>query len=355
MMQLCLLICANGLGHARRAIQVVATLLETSGEVSATIACSSRQVDALVHWPILQRLKENPAARFLFLEPYPHWTLDSVYYRDNRLMTWHEKLKPLDLGSFDLVLSDNLVEPLHYQPRTILMGSFLWHDVYRTQFPKEPLVGRYADRCDALLQEHKPAMIVNRYFVMPGVREKVRALEVGMLPPVVKDGVKRTSGVPGVLFAGGATGTGMQHLRGCLEDMEAGVKLDGRVKLFVERGMAMRVSSRDGWSVFDYDRDDFGQIHAVVARPGMGMITDCVGTGTPMFCVHETNPEMDHNAMTLERLGLGWNLAPAEGCFKQVGAFLQNRDAQMQYRQHVVAMDRSGLETTVRYLISSLR
>lgn len=335
-------------------MQVILALLGRAETLSVTIACSAWQVNALARWPILQGLRGNPQTRFRSVDFHPRWTVDRRYYQDDRMLTWHEELKPLDLASFDLVLSDNLVEPLLYQPRTVLMGSFLWHDIYRIQFPDEPVVRKYCESCDDLLGSRKPAMIVNRYFVMPGVRERVRLIEVGMLPPVVKGSVKRSAAVPGVLFTGGASSTGATLVRSFLEAVLEKRVMPDCPRVFVERRMAEDLTASGEWSAFDYDEDDFGQINAVVARPGMGAVADCIGTATPMFCVHEANPEMDHNARTLERLGLGRRLSSPGGCLSEICAYFADRQALDAYQQRSAAIDKDGLEQTVQSLVPSL-
>jgi len=329
--------------------------LDRAKSLSISVACATWQLDALTRWPVLQQLRENPRADFKVVEPYIHWTLQREYYKDARLLTWADKLNSLDLPSFDLVISDNLVEALRYHPGTVLMGSFFWHDIYRTQFPDEPLVLEYWESCEELLRKHKPTIIVNRYFAMPAVRERVRLIDVGMLPPVLRGGRKRATGAPGLLIAGGASSTGAKSIRSFLEEVVSKRIGEGLVRLFVERRIAQELPPNDGWSVFDYDADDFRQINAMIARPGMGAIADCVGTGTPMFCVYETNPEMEHNAKTLERLGLGWSMDLPGACLDEIRAFFENQAAQAMYEQRAAAIDKCGLEQTVQNLAPFLR
>lgn len=354
MKRLCALVCNNGLGHFRRTLQVVAGLLAESNNVSLEIVCAPWQIDAMSGWQTLQAVRSDNRVTFQCLETYSWWSSRRDASRKEHLLTWHEQLGQLKLDSYDLVLSDNLVEALIYQPRTILMGSFLWHDVYAARFADDPVVQRYRNGCLELLQKFNPPIIVNRYFAMPEIGSLSHTVRVGMLPAVVKHGLRHSNGHLGVFFIGGSNQRVTELLRPFLLDILGAKLLPEHIRLFVDRPLAQQLPALDDLKVFDYDADDFDQIDAVVARPGMGVITDCIGTGVPLYCLYEPNSELEHNAQVLERLHLGRSLNSLHECLDQISTFFADPQARQQYESCIAGIDKSGLEQTVGTLISHL-
>lgn len=351
--RICVLVCRNGLGHFRRIVTIVHALNKRGPLCRVDVVCARWQVEQLTDWPALKTLTAQAGTTFIFLDLYPCWH-DAAASPDRRLLTWHEWLRPLGLDQYDLVVSDNLVEALYYQPETVLSGSFLWHDVYERAFPDVPLLKEYAQRSQALLRDHRPAMIANRYFAMPAIREQTQPVEVGMLPFATTDASAGPGQVLDILFAGGSYPEIAETMGAYLGGLAASGSIPGAVRLWMDRRVAGTQQDLPGLHRFDYDRQRFAHLDAVVARPGMGVISDCIATGTPLFCIHEANPEMQHNASVLEALGLGWRLLAVQEAVDYIVGWYRTPGAYETYRQRIAQIDNQGLEQTVDFLLKRL-
>lgn len=346
-----MIVCGNGLGHLRRAATVVSSLIQRCDTCRVDVVCARRQVKQLTHWQVLKELTSGKRTTFKYLDLYPRW---DPAYRDRRLLTWHTSLSTLELKRYDLVISDNLVEVLYYQPETVLSGSFLWHDLYERAYPETLLFREYARRSKALLRDHRPPMIANRYFAMPAVREQTQTIEVGMLPLVSVGRSKRQNRVLDILFAGGSQREVAEAMGGYLDGLASAGAMGPSVRLWMDRRVAKIVKDLPSVHLFDYDRQDFSSVDAVVARPGMGVITDCIATGTPLFCVYEANPEMEHNAAVLARLGLGWPLRSIQEALDHIVGWYHTPGAYQTYRACVERIDKQGLQQTGDFLLARL-
>lgn len=345
----CFLVCENGLGHLRRVAQVVGALLGRVVSLQVKIVCAPWQVAALHRWPAMKLLLTDARVTFDSTPMYPRWSDDPGYFLDERLLSWHETLRPLELQRYNLVVSDNLVEVLCHAPNAVLMGSFLWHDLLEAKRP-EPITQRYAAWCLSLLREHQPPMIANRYFAMPAVRQQTRIVEVGMLPSALRSGDATTTwpSTPGLLFIGGTS----VHVSGALVRC-LGQHADRHglpVRLFADSRLHQRLPPDSPVQSFDLDADELTPISAVIARPGLGITTDCVASGKPLFCYHEGDAEMVWNAQRLEALGLGRTLDGLDDMAGQVLTFLDDRHLMARYREAVSQIDHEGLTQTVDHL-----
>ena len=352
MKRVCVIVCNNGLGHIRRVLPVVQAMLDREDHLHVTVACAQSQLAALSRWEVALGLRSHSRAAFQIFDSYPRAWLACGDFRGEELLNWHASLEVLELDRYDLVISDNLVEALIYQPRTVLMGSFLWHDVYGAQFAGEPVVEEYRRRSKALLDEHKPPMIANRYFAMPAVLEQTRAVLVGMLPAAVKHSGDR-SRERGLLCIGSSIAPAEELMRRLTRAISPAAARSG-IRLYVDQRLARDLAPTNGFALFDHDADDFDSIGAVIARPGLGIITDCVISGIPLFCVHESNVEMEHNARILESLGLGWTPDSPYGCVDRLASLLDDSTAREEYGRRSELLDKGGLEQTVDYLLTYL-
>ena len=350
---LAVLVCGHGLGHFRRTLQIVRALLARTSFARVDLFCPSWQVSAMAGWSVCSELIHHPAVKFM------EWNspLGGVSFPDPsfwaRLRTWRADLAELKLDCYDLVISDNLVEALSFAPRTVLSGSFLWHDLYQTAYPEIPGASDYARTCRELLHSHRPPMIANKYFVMPAVLRETETVGVGMLPPVFAARGKAEDGRTGILFAGGADRGAMKAVRSYLTEASTDGGFPPEVFIRLDRRVAEGMAD-SAFPAFNHDADDFTTVDAVVACPGMGIITDCLASGTPLFFLQGGHPELRHNGDVLERMGLGWKLDRLEDAVKTIGTTLGDAEGMRVFRQRIQALDRSGLDETVDFLTGRL-
>jgi hypothetical protein len=66
----------------------------------------------------------------------------------------------------------------------------------------------------------------------------------------------------------------------------------------------------DNVQTFNFTQhDDYASCNVIICRPGVGTLTACIGSDTPMILVYEEeNAEMGHNAECIQKLGLGFDM-----------------------------------------------
>ncbi len=297
---------------------------------------------ALKNWPLFQRLHQRKNVSFKPFEARMNWTSPD-FFRDGRLTSLSESLKPLKLESYDLVVSDNFLEAVLHNPNTIILSSFLWHEVYRELYPNEPQAKAYSNFCEKLLKDFEPEVLANRYFATPSLQKHPGTKGVGMLPPIVHFSKHWDREKIGILFSGGSHSEIFENIRSYLEKVATKTKIGKEIQIFLDKPLYKAIPYSPFYP-FDYDKDSFDFIDSVVARPGMGTITECIGTQTPLFCYYESNFEMEFNAKVLQDLGAGFKVSSLNTCLEQILSFLNNPHAQRTYTAASQKLDQGGLE-----------
>ena len=83
---------------------------------------------------------------------------------------------------------------------------------------------------------------------------------------------------------------------------------------FADRKLAeYSTSMGDPIPHFSYSESEFAGLSLVIARPGIGIITDCVRYNVPILALYEEgNLEMIHNAKRIDDLGIGMNVTKVQ-------------------------------------------
>lgn len=342
-MRILAVVCHSGLGHYGRTLALLARLAARQ-PVSVTLVCESWQVERM---PL-----PFPADVVTgVVEPGVHGPVNADLYRDGRLLAWEERLARVPaLWHADVVVSDNLCGVLSVRPDAILVGSFLWSDVLGEAYPSHADVQRFVLRERELLARHSPPMLCVGDVAMPGVLQRTRAVPL----PWMCEAVSRTPAarsVPRIALLGGATGVADEILVQAARALS-----DGPWELCLPPSLLERASPRGRAPClpFGYGPQDFSALSAVVCRPGMGTVTDCVSYHLPMVTLHEANsPEMEHLAGRLEALGVAKNLGAAPAGESVVLAIhdLLGRAARM--RSRLAELKTDGLDRAVDWLVET--
>ncbi len=298
-MRVAALICPNGLGHFRRVVRILSQLRQVVANVSVDLVCEQWQLDRTADDAETKSLvADGVQIHTEIMSPGIAWSPHPSRYRDGRLLSWERRLADCEaVRSADHVLSDNLGGVLSVRPDAVLSGSFLWGDILATAHPDERSVREFAEHERALFADHRPPMLCVDDIAMPAVAQFTE--RVGL--PWMCERMPRHDRVgrrPRVAVLGGATGADDELLRSHIATLNG----TGRYELSFPRGL----SSGDAPLAFGHTLADYAELSAVVCRPGVGTMTDCVATGVPMVCVYDSNnPELSHNAGRIEILGLG--------------------------------------------------
>jgi hypothetical protein len=296
------LACSHGLGHCKRALQVVARLLESARVVEVDVYMEEWQLEFTRTLPGMAgplvdgrlRLHAVPVGSDLSLRPPGR---DSARY-----FAWVDRLREEEaLASADVVVSDNLTRTLAARPDAVLMGSFLWHDVLRA---RDAITGDVAAFEEELLARTRPPMLCVDEIAMPCVGRCTQAVRLPWFCDGRHDRSARDRPLRQVLLMGGAT----EAVERALRDLAA--------VLLEETEFALAVPPRlldggspgggDRFELFGFSDADYEACDLVVGRPGVGTVTDCVRFALPFLAFGDENDaEMRHNARRVEELGLG--------------------------------------------------
>ena len=296
--------CANGFGHSKRVIRILNHLVNRFPVESITFFYDARGFRAFDDWEEYVRLCEQCKVKIVDAWLPVRWNLNPDYYGD-WLLNWHATMRGWDLGNFDFVLSDNLVEPLLYSNRAALCGSFLWHDVLFSVFPDHKIIDRYMFWCKGVLEATQPHVIANRYFVSPVLREQPNVHLVGLVHFSKARETARINHLPArVLIALGAAqaadGVADKLSRAVGGMHAAGMTVLAPLPLFE----TLRTRCPD-IQPFDFWDNNLQTVDLAVIRGGLGTISDCIAAQVPMLYVDDRDPEIRFNQARLNQLGIG--------------------------------------------------
>jgi UDP:flavonoid glycosyltransferase YjiC (YdhE family) len=142
-------------------------------------------------------------------------------------------------------------------------------------------------------------------------------------------------------------------MRGLLLELRDNISLLDDVPILVDARLASQMPTPADAQRFDYSRDDLSEVAAVVARPGMGTITDCISTNTALFCLSERSPEMEHNTQRLEALGVGWRL-PEGQRVERIATWIDDASAREAHKRATASIDGRGLDEAIDAIVLHL-
>ncbi len=340
-------VCPNGLGHLKRVVGLLHALEALRPGLKAGLLVPAF-AERLKCWHKMQ----HPNWRFFFLpkgEKGVHWASRASAYRDGSLQKWEKHLSSSEaFHQADLVLSDNLAGVLAHRPDTILSGNFLWSDVLERAYPDVAEVRAFVEAERSLLKKYRPLMLGVEALVMPSVREQTRWRGFGFFTQGARWPVRLPSGKEvRIAVLGGATSAARDILLQAVRELAA----RNRYRLLLPEKLleAAQEEGLRGMEPFSFRAEDFANCHLVVCRPGVGTLTDCVETATPLLALYEAgNVEMEHLGQLVERLGLGLNVGQGP-----VGEFVEEMleaERQKYHRERLRAQVGGGLEEAAKVL-----
>lgn len=259
--------CTNGFGHYKRVNEVAKHLVDTH---DITIYCSERQAKKIgkisnikyeyyildnIRWDLVTNGKSNDA-----IDQYFKW--GEIY------------VKTVD--KYDIVVSDNLPILLQKRSNVILMGSFLWKDVF------EDYIGnnRLTQVDTLLLKKYSPVLITNKYMETQSVKDYNNKVQFGF---------------------------------GCSQQM---LVVSQTKHTILQYPSLPYLNQYDTFlDTLNYNKElsctkDLSYIYdtRIVARPGVGTITHCVEHSIPLIALYSENDskEIKELAQIVEDLKIGY-------------------------------------------------
>ncbi|MFC1979173.1 hypothetical protein ACFLVP_04215 [Chloroflexota bacterium] len=303
-MRIGLIACSNGLGHIKRLIKIVNRLANYIPNAKLALYCEPWQVESLQGWGEYDLLCSGFSIQVIPFKIPVRWHANGNHYSE-WLTNWHKDISEWNLSQYDYILSDNLVEPLLYNDRAILIGSFLWHDVLATAFSDNYQVQKYKAWAEEILGSIEPSMIVSRYFAMPATEQQTSTCGVGIVSFCRSNQNERRRVTPKhALMALGSTTGAERHLEPIVAAAHALNKAS--IKLFLSPQWHDTLSLHCvETELYDFNSNQLDTIDLAIIRAGIGTISDCITAKVPMIYMEEQNPEIKFNQRRLSEYAIG--------------------------------------------------
>ncbi len=268
--------------------------------------------------------------------------------------SWRDELKNNTiLSNSDLIISDNHILPAMVFPNTKLMGSFLWHDVN---------VILNDDTAKISMEEHnfidkvRPDMLCLAGMAMPEVLNFTNPIQ---LPWYCEkySGAKGSEKYQNILVTGGGTelmNETLLKLVLIISELDRGlrIQLDSKLDNVIGNRRTENISK------FSFTDEDFSSLTAIICRPGIGILTDCVRYDVPAFVINDGyNGEINCNASNVEKLGIGKSYntqIPLECIALEFIKFIYSSDQLELFRNNLKSQKTNGADFAAKYLINSI-
>lgn len=299
------LVSGNGLGHFKRTIEIWEELIDNLA-VNVTIVCEKWQHDKWSNNLGLINLNSHTRIRFHYLDLTKtlQWHESNCLTFEQYQSTW-TKIKQLEcFQNADLVISDNLIGVISSNKKVILIGSFLWHDVLR-----QSRVGNVDERIfqheDSLLENSTAKFVSIKDITMPALQSCKENIRLAWFCKDVYDRPVQAREHYKILFSAGLSGADTEALTALISEF-ANIS---KYSIYLSPALAEKTNLEKGsFTIFDFKEASFRSVDLMIARPGVGAITETIKYQIPMLAVDNgNNSEMMYNAMRLQQLGYGWD------------------------------------------------
>ena len=286
-MSIALISCSNGLGHIKRLIILQQELNKLN--LKSTIFGKS---DDIFKIKKAYNLKNISYVNFDSQTKIDNFIMGNAYdFKDNLL----------NLSSFKIIISDNLLELLSIRKDTIIMGSFLWHKTLKD------INIKIKNKHNYLLKKYKPKIICNYLLSQNYIKNYKNKIEVGFFSTTKKSfkNKKKTRIKKNLLLS---IGKGHQFreiyvnfLNNFIEN-----KFHLSFKNIYLDPTLYRTNLPNNFQIAKYNNKMYQCIDYAIIRPGMGTISDLINLNVKLaFIYEENNKEVSNNANMLIKLNRG--------------------------------------------------
>ena len=356
MKKITFVISSNGYGHSKRSVQLLNEIYAQNKEIEFSIVCKKERVDYIKGK--INRKNNSISFHTDLMENEPTWLIPSSLELSVYLK-WAEKFKshPQILES-DLVLSDNYVAPLLGENKVMIMGSFLWADIIEDYHKQGKLISKFENE---ILKKYRPKMIVLESMYMASLKEKVVPVEASWFcsrKPAQDKIISRK-----ILISAGGT----EQLDNTFLNIIDNLLTYSTSNLFYLDSKLFRKyknSNRSNHKLiheFDFTENSFHSIDAIVCRPGIGILTECVQyTIPPIVVYNNSNKEIINNAerVSYHELGIDVFVENEKLTSAQIEEIIDTINSEEQinrFRQNIFKQKTNGHKEVAQEIINELK
>ncbi len=296
---------------------------------------------------------KKPNIRFetSFMNHVPDFKESNTSYTLHHYENWIADLKCIENNKEDVIVSDNIAGPIEaFANNVVITGSFLWISIDKLWKSNWSAV---LEKEKTLLEKHKPKMFGVDPIAMPDVYTYTRFTGFPWFCERTQShSGKRTTLSSNILITAG--GTSNSHL--LFGHLALQLINQGIFKVYVDKGLHQYLSARQYHAtLFDFSDTSYHSLRCMIARPGIGSITDCVKYGIPLICAGEKKQdELIHNASVVEKKMLGANLLgyTDEEIFFRTNSYIINETLLKEWKQNLLLETVNGASQVADQLIN---
>jgi hypothetical protein len=345
-------ICPHGFGHIKRSLEITKQLL-IQNDFKITFHVNElhyNQFNSLIASWMPDFDIGSVSFETALMDFAPDYKLSNTTYTYKHYQSWIEDISKIKLTGNDIIISDNSIGPLFMNQNCILIGSFLWFSIHllmqgnwKTILEKEKM----------LVIERHPKMFGLETMAMPDVKLHTNFIGGPWLCSRFADIElnKEFDKIEILLSAGGTTNS-----YGLFLEFVKQFPQDDSIKLFVDKGLKAYFCQHGiDLPQFDFSYKAFSNLSMIIARPGIGILTECVNYSIPIMCLYEQEQdEMLHNATIVQQRKFGLDLSrrDIDKVVNQIIGLIKNKQLMLGMRQNLLNESTEGIAYIVNKLMA---
>ncbi len=347
------IVCSNGYGHLKRSLRVIQELSLSDSSLKINLFAKKAQI-GYAKKEVNFKLEKQITFNSELSESEISW-IEKTQFTKQEYRKWINIISTNHiLKTSDLIVSDNHVLPVRIFDNVVIMGSFLWHDASIDMTIEQQEI---AQEEKDFLFSRKPTLLCVKDMVM---KESLHnQVEFEMAPWFTEHytGEVKVYQKEAILVTGGGTELINKLL---LEIVLLLSKRMPELDFFLDSKLfAMSQSSGGGGILkqFDFTDESFAGLKAIICRPGVGILTDCVRYKIPAFVINDGfNHEINHNALRVGELGFGVSFNTKQSDFvvisRSIQLTLQNDNLMSCYKKALYKRETGGDRYAATFLIN---
>jgi len=251
------------------------------------------------------------------------------------------------MDSYDIIISDNLIDILKVRSDAWISGSFFWH---------KALIGCSAEiihKSEELLLRNKPRIITSSMFSSSYLKNSAIQYEVGLFGTSSQIATNKNRRNSALISCG--QGSDKSLIRLVLEFIEKIIHYDSVPFEFVwVDPIVFPFNKAPSWmKMADYTADMYKSISAAIIRPGIGTVTDSLTFGARLFMYYELNNlEMLENAKKIESLNLGEIFYDIENAWISSMEYICDDSLKFDHENNLKSIEVNGADQAARIILN---
>ena len=326
MKQISVIVCNNGLGHAKRASYLIARL-EKNSNYSFKIYADRAKLNFMKN---CVQFEANISRKIQWNELNTDEEGYEIAINEKYPESWYAS---------DIVWSDNLLFPTAYHSNVIVTGSFLWCEVSTNN--------SFVKREKSLMNE-SIRIIGSKYFATDLIKS-LDFIGVGIYNYLNIDNNNNNKN-NGILLSCGKSKKAVTQFKKEITKLKSTIlHLDKDVNIYIEPDFYHYFRKIPYCYAADYSAKMYQEIGSTVIRPGIGTVSDAICIKARIYAVIESdNAEIENNVNTIEYLGIG----ERANCYSDglIQAIKYRTKLKEQYTYGNLNIEIDGIDSTTKEL-----